>query len=134
MIINIHILTLILRNDLFKKLSYTIYKILYFIDSLLNSIFKRRFLIWFNEFIQNDSYVNVKVLDQKILFFWPVMLLECCLQLLNYLVRRRFTTFFLVLLQRLRGLSAVLVNQSQHFHRVLQLRFYLFALRYTVNY
>ena len=83
MIINIHILTLILRNDLFKKLSYTIYKILYFIDSLLNSIFKRRFLIWFNEFIQNDSYVNVKVLDQKILFFCP-----------NQITRWRVETLF----------------------------------------
>ncbi|MDC1095898.1 FkbM family methyltransferase [Pelagibacteraceae bacterium] len=56
---------------MFKKISYTIYKILYFIDSLLYRIFKRRFLIWFNEFIQNDSYVNVKVLGRKILFFCP---------------------------------------------------------------
>ena len=43
-----------------KKLSYIIYKIIFFIDILFNKITKRSILIWFKEFIEDDSYKTIK--------------------------------------------------------------------------
>ena len=54
-----------------KKLSYLIYKILKILDILLLKITGRSFLIWFSEFIENDSYKKIKILDKNVKFFTP---------------------------------------------------------------
>ena len=71
------------RSKLVKKLSYIIYKIIFFIDFLFNKITKRSFLIWFKEFIQNDSYKTINVLNKKVNFFVP-----------NQISQWRVETFF----------------------------------------
>ena len=52
-----------------KKISFIIYKILFFLDLIFYKIFKRSILIWFKEFIQNDSYKSISILNKKISFF-----------------------------------------------------------------
>ena len=54
-----------------KRLSYFIYKVLWFIDFILNKITGRKLLIWFSEFIENDSYREIIVLKKKLIFFSP---------------------------------------------------------------
>ena len=54
-----------------KKLSYLIYKILWFLDIILKKITGRKLLIWFSEFIENDSYREIEVLEKKVNFFTP---------------------------------------------------------------
>ena len=71
------------RNKLVKKLSYIIYKIIFFIDILFNKITKRSILIWFKEFIQDDSYKTINILNKKVNFFVP-----------NQITQWRVETFF----------------------------------------
>ena len=59
-----------------KKLSYIIYKIIFFIDILFNKITKRSILIWFKEFIQNDSYKTIDILNKKVNFFVPTQVTQ----------------------------------------------------------
>ena len=66
-----------------KKISFIIYKILFFLDLIFYKIFKRSILIWFKEFIQNDSYKSISILDKKVSFFVP-----------NHLTDYRVNTFF----------------------------------------
>ena len=66
-----------------KKLSYIIYKIIFFIDFLFKKITKRSFLIWFKEFIEEDSYQTINILDKKVTFFIP-----------NQITQWRVETFF----------------------------------------
>ena len=54
-----------------KKLSYLIYKILKILDIFFHKIAGRSFLIWFSEFIENDSYKKIKILDRDVKFFVP---------------------------------------------------------------
>lgn len=54
-----------------KKLSYLIYKILWFLDIIFKKITGRKLLIWFSEFIENDSYREIEVLEKKVNFFTP---------------------------------------------------------------
>ena len=54
-----------------KKLSFIIYKIFFYLDLLFYKITKRSILIWFKEFIQNDSYKTINVLNKKVNFFVP---------------------------------------------------------------
>ena len=54
-----------------KKLSYLIYKILWFLDIILKKITGRKLLIWFSEFIENDSYREIEVFEKKVSFFTP---------------------------------------------------------------
>ena len=54
-----------------KKLSYLIYKILKILDIFFHKITGRSFLIWFSEFIENDSYKKIKILDRDVKFFVP---------------------------------------------------------------
>ena len=72
-----------MRRKLVKKLSYIIYKIIFFIDILFNKITKRSILIWFKEFIQNDSYKTINILNKKVNFFVP-----------NQITQWRVETFF----------------------------------------
>ena len=75
--------TLSERSKLIKKLSYIIYKIIFFIDILFNKITKRSILIWFKEFIQDDSYKTINILNKKVNFFVP-----------NQITQWRIETFF----------------------------------------
>ena len=52
-----------------KKLSLFCFKILSFLDKIFNIITKRSILVWFKEFIQNESYKKIQILNQKINFF-----------------------------------------------------------------
>jgi FkbM family methyltransferase len=68
---------------LVKKLSFLIYKIIYFINFLFFKITKRSILVWFSEFIENDSYKSIKILNKKVNFFVP-----------NYITNYLIDTFF----------------------------------------
>ena len=70
-------------NIMVKKLSYLIYKILRILDIFFHKIINRSFLIWFSEFIENDSYKKIKILDKEVKFFAP-----------NYITNRLVNEFF----------------------------------------
>ena len=59
-----------------KVVSYILYKILYWIDSLFRLIFRKSFLVWFKEFINEDSYKKIKIFNKNIIFFVPNQLTE----------------------------------------------------------
>lgn len=67
-----------------KKLSYFFFKILLFIDKVFKFFTKKSFLIWFNDFIQDESYRSIRILNKKIDFFVPN-------QLSNYRIDTYFT-------------------------------------------
>ena len=46
-----------------KKISYLIYKFLWVIDLILNKFTRRKLLIWFSEFIENDSQRSNELLE-----------------------------------------------------------------------
>ena len=54
-----------------KKISFIIYKIIFILDLVFNKITKKSILIWFKEFIQNDSYIKIKIFKSDINFFIP---------------------------------------------------------------
>jgi len=66
-----------------KKLSYICFSLLVFLDKIFKIITKRSILIWFNDFIQEQSYKSIKILDKEIKFFVP-----------NQLIERRVDTYF----------------------------------------
>ncbi len=66
-----------------KKISFILYKIIYFFDFLFQKITKRSFLLWFKEFIEEDSYQSISILQKNISFFIP-----------NQLTKYRVDTFF----------------------------------------
>ena len=66
-----------------KKISIVIYKIFYFLDLFFYKLTKRSILVWFKEFIQNDSYKTINVLNKKVNFFVP-----------NQVTQWRVETFF----------------------------------------
>ena len=59
-----------------KKISYILYSIIKFLDNLFVLIAKKSFLVWFKEFLQNDSYKSIQILNQKIIFFIPSEVIE----------------------------------------------------------
>ncbi len=59
-----------------KKLSRFFYKTLYYFDKIFFLVTKRKLLIWFNEFLENDSYTELIILDRKINFFVPNQLVD----------------------------------------------------------
>ena len=67
---------------MFKKLSFFFYKIIYLINTLSVKFFKRNFLLYFKEFIENDHYVSLNINRKKIKLFVP-----------NNLVKWRVDTF-----------------------------------------
>ncbi len=54
-----------------KKFSYFIYKTLFLIDKFFFFTFKKNFLIWLKDYLIEDSYKTIKILNQKIKFFVP---------------------------------------------------------------
>jgi len=57
-----------------RKLSYFFYKILVSLDKVFSILTKRSLLIWFKDFIQEDSYRSLMILDNKINFFVPTQI------------------------------------------------------------
>ena len=66
-----------------RKISFILYKIIYYFDLLFYKISNRSILVWFKEFIQNDSYTSISILNKEISFFIP-----------NELTTYRVNTFF----------------------------------------
>ena len=66
-----------------KKISYLIYKILTYLNNIFKFITKRSFLIFFKDFIENDSYTNINIQNFQTKFFIP-----------NELTEWRVKTFF----------------------------------------
>ena len=66
-----------------RKISFVLYKIIYYFDLLFYKVTKRSILVWFKEFIQNDSYTSISILNKEISFFIP-----------NELTTYRVNTFF----------------------------------------
>jgi FkbM family methyltransferase len=66
-----------------KQISLFLYKIIFYLDKLLYSLFKRSILIWFKDFLHQDSYKFMKISNQKVQFFVP-----------NSLVNWRVETFY----------------------------------------
>ena len=54
-----------------KKISFIIYKILKLFDSFFKNFFNKSFLIFFNEFLNNDLYIKKKINEKKMIFFTP---------------------------------------------------------------
>tara|TARA_B100000963_G_scaffold60448_1_gene48378 strand:- start:47922 stop:48785 length:864 start_codon:yes stop_codon:yes gene_type:complete len=66
-----------------KKISFIIFKIIYFLSFLLEKIFKRNFLDYFKEFLEEKSYKIISINNKKIVFFTP-----------NSITKWRVKTFF----------------------------------------
>ena len=66
-----------------KKLLYIIYKVTYLFDLLLIKTINKSFLLWFKNFIEQDSYTSVKIINNNIKFFIP-----------NHVSKWRVDTFF----------------------------------------
>ena len=66
-----------------KKLSYIFYRIIRFSDKFFYLITKKNFLFSFKDFIEEDSYKSIKILDKKINFFIP-----------NQITKWRVDTYF----------------------------------------
>jgi len=66
-----------------KKFSYFLYKILFYVDKVLKILTKRSILIWFNDFLIEDSYRSISILGKKVSFFIP-----------NQITNWRVSTFF----------------------------------------
>ena len=58
-------------QNIIKKIFYLIYKVFYFIDIIFNKIIKKRFLYWFREFLEEDSYKSIEIENKKLNFFIP---------------------------------------------------------------
>ncbi|MDC0030934.1 FkbM family methyltransferase [Candidatus Pelagibacter sp.] len=66
-----------------KKISHILYRLIKFTDKIFRVLFKRSFLKFFKEFLENDSYKSIIIQNQKINFFVP-----------NELTEWRVNTFF----------------------------------------
>ena len=66
-----------------EKFAFFVFKILGFFDFLFFKITKRRFLHYFQRFLENDSYKVINILNKDINFFVP-----------NIIVKWRVETFF----------------------------------------
>ena len=59
-----------------KKISFFLYKIIFFIDKIFSFITKKSFLIWFKEFLNEDSYKEIIINNNRIKFFVPNILTD----------------------------------------------------------
>ena len=66
-----------------KIVSFFFYKIIFYLSKIIFFITKKDLLIWFNEFLQNDSYKKKIILGKLIKFFVP-----------NNITNWRVDTFF----------------------------------------
>ena len=65
-----------------KQISFILYKVIFYIDKLFYFLIKRSILIWFKDFLHQDSYKFIKISNLKVKFFVP-----------NSLVNWRVETF-----------------------------------------
>ena len=54
-----------------RRLSYFVYKTIFYFDKVFNLLAKKSMLVWFNDFMQLDSYKTLKVLNKEVKFFVP---------------------------------------------------------------
>ncbi len=54
-----------------KRLSYLLFKILMFFDSIFKLLTKRSFMIWFKDFFHEISYKYINIFEKKVKFFVP---------------------------------------------------------------
>jgi FkbM family methyltransferase len=66
-----------------KRFIFFFFKFIVFLNFLFFKITKRNFLFYLKQFLREDSYQAIKILDQNVSFFVP-----------NLLVQRRVDTFF----------------------------------------
>jgi len=66
-----------------KKISYAIFKLIYFIDNFIFKITKKSFLKWFTYFIEKESYEELLIENKKLILFSP-----------NHLIKWRVDTFY----------------------------------------
>ena len=59
-----------------RKISYIIYRLLKIIDNILRFFTNRSFLIYFKDFIENNAYKKINILNTKTSFFIPNRLIE----------------------------------------------------------
>ncbi len=59
-----------------KKISYIIYRLIKIIDDIIKFFIKKSFLIYFKDFIENNAYKELNILNIKINFFVPNRLIE----------------------------------------------------------
>lgn len=69
--------------SLIKNFALFLYKILFYFDFVLRAFANRSILIWFKDFLHNDSYQTLAILNYNIIFFVP-----------NSVVQWRVNTFF----------------------------------------
>ena len=70
-----------------KKISYLIYKFLWVIDLILNKFTRRKLLIWFSEFIEQDSYKEKMILEKKLNFLLQIIFQISLL--MNFLLKKK---------------------------------------------
>ena len=56
---------------MFKKISLLLYSAIKFIDLIVITMTKRSLLNYFKEFLQNDSYKSINILNKNTIFFMP---------------------------------------------------------------
>jgi len=66
-----------------KKISYICYKFLVYLDKIFKILTKRSLLVWFGDFIQEDSYKSIIISNNNVKFFVP-----------NQTTNWRVSTFF----------------------------------------
>ena len=66
-----------------KKFAFFFFKVIVFLNFLFLKITKKNFLIYLKQFLREDSYQTIKILDQNISFFVP-----------NWVTKWRVDTFF----------------------------------------
>ena len=54
-----------------KKISYLVFRIIYLFNFLLEKIFKKNLLIYFKEFLEENSYKDIIICKKKVIFFIP---------------------------------------------------------------
>ncbi len=66
-----------------KKISYLIFKLISLLNFIFEKIFRRNFLIYFKEFLEESSYQTINICDKKVSFFVP-----------NFITKWRVDTFY----------------------------------------
>ena len=67
-----------------KKIIFLLFEVINLFDLIIKKITKRSFLIYFNEFVNNNSYKSILILNNSVKFFVP-----------NKITEWRINTFFL---------------------------------------
>jgi FkbM family methyltransferase len=66
-----------------KKISYLIFKLIFFLNYLLEKFLKKNILIYFKEFLEENSYKTIFICKKQIIFFTP-----------NFITKWRVDSFY----------------------------------------